>query len=547
MKTCKNCERQFPIEEEDRKFYEKMEVPEPTMCPRCRQQQRMSFRNEINFFHRKCDKTGKAIISIYPSDAPYVVYDHEEWWKDDWDPMDYGMKFDFTRPFFEQFVELQHKVPRMSLYVEGAENSYFTNYAIRNKNFYLVSTADYNEECFYGRFCDRNYRCMDMDYTHDSKFCYETLDVHKSNACYFSQKIDSSSDLYFCYDMRNCHNCIFSSGLRNQSFVVFNKKVTREEFERAKQCLNLGSWQGIQEARKKAQDFFKTQPRKFLETVQCEDCVGDYLKSCKNAKYCFDSYELQDVKYSSNVFRLKDCYDWDFVGNQSERCYFMASSAGRDMNCRFCMNTWEGCTDMLYCDVCLYDQNCFGCIGLTHKKYCILNKQYTKEEYETLVPKIIEHMKKTGEWGEFFPVSSSPFAYNDSVAFEYFPINKEEILARGWKWRDVEEKNVVSQTYQIPDDICDVHGNILKETLQCEQCHKNFKIIEQELKIYRENKFAVPRKCWLCRHRYRRAMKNPRVIHQRECAKCGSKIVTTYAPERPEPVYCEKCYLEFVS
>jgi hypothetical protein len=27
------------------------------------------------------------------------------------------------------------------------------------------------------------------------------------------------------------------------------------------------------------------------------------------------------------------------------------------------------------------------------KEYCILNKQYTKEEYEILVPKIIEHMK----------------------------------------------------------------------------------------------------------------------------------------------------------
>jgi len=31
-------------------------------------------------------------------------------------------------------------------------------------------------------------------------------------------------------------------------------------------------------------------------------------------------------------------------------------------------------------------------------KYCILNKQYSKEEYEELVPKIIEHMQKTGEW-----------------------------------------------------------------------------------------------------------------------------------------------------
>ena len=32
--------------------------------------------------------------------------------------------------------------------------------------------------------------------------------------------------------------------------------------------------------------------------------------------------------------------------------------------------------------------------SLRNKSYCILNKQYTKEEYEELVPKIIEHMMK---------------------------------------------------------------------------------------------------------------------------------------------------------
>jgi len=39
------------------------------------------------------------------------------------------------------------------------------------------------------------------------------------------------------------------------------------------------------------------------------------------------------------------------------------------------------------------------------------------------VPKIIEHMQKMGEWGEFFPSSLSPFGYNETVAEEYYPIN----------------------------------------------------------------------------------------------------------------------------
>jgi hypothetical protein len=58
-----------------------------------------------------------------------------------------------------------------------------------------------------------------------------------------------------------------------------------------------------------------------------------------------------------------------------------------------------------------------------------LNKQYTKEEYNILVPKIIEHMISTGERGEFFPPKYAPFGYNESLANEYFPLRQTEALA----------------------------------------------------------------------------------------------------------------------
>ena len=37
-------------------------------------------------------------------------------------------------------------------------------------------------------------------------------------------------------------------------------------------------------------------------------------------------------------------------------------------------------------------------------------------------------MMKTGEWGEFFPSSLSPFGYNETVAQEHFPMSREEVL-----------------------------------------------------------------------------------------------------------------------
>jgi len=62
-------------------------------------------------------------------------------------------------------------------------------------------------------------------------------------------------------------------------------------------------------------------------------------------------------------------------------------------------------------------------MGLRNKSYCIFNKQYTQEEYETLVPQLIEKMKADGEWGFFSPAAAS-FPYNDSLAMEYFPVSK---------------------------------------------------------------------------------------------------------------------------
>ncbi|MBU0626695.1 hypothetical protein KKH82_04680 [Patescibacteria group bacterium] len=82
----------------------------------------------------------------------------------------------------------------------------------------------------------------------------------------------------------------------------------------------------------------------------------------------------------------------------------------------------------MYCSCCRNIKDCFGCISLNNAQYCILNKQYTKVEYETLVPKIIEHMTKTEERGEFFPSSISPFGYNETVASEYYHLTKEEAI-----------------------------------------------------------------------------------------------------------------------
>ncbi len=104
-KTCQNCKSKFVIEPADFEFYQKIDVPEPTFCPDCRLQRRLSFRNEISLHKRKCDATGKDIVSIYNPNSPHKIYHREYWWSDKWDAIKYGQDYDFNKPFFKQFKE----------------------------------------------------------------------------------------------------------------------------------------------------------------------------------------------------------------------------------------------------------------------------------------------------------------------------------------------------------------------------------------------------------------------------------------------------------
>ena len=217
---------------------------------------------------------------------------------------------------------------------------------------------------------------------------------------------------------------------------------------------------------------------------------------------------------------------------------------------------------MIYCISCSSSKNLFACVGLKHAQYCILNKQYTKEEYEELVPKIIEHMQKTGEWGEFFPPALSPFGYNETVANEYFPLTKEEVMERNAKmdssvqkfnWSDYEPPAPTAQKIitpemmkNLPSDISKIPDDVLSWALTCEESGKLFTLQKSELEFYRKMNLPIPHRHPDIRHADRMKLRNPRKLWKRICSQCGTPIQTTYSPERPEKILCENCYVNTV-
>lgn len=533
-----------PAEE---RLYAEFALPLPSQCPECRRHARLLFRNFFHLYHRTCSLTGKKIISMYREDAPFPVYDTREWSSDRWDALDYGKSIDWSAPFFEQVGLLHRTVPRMTLLNFSCENSEYCNMAANTRGSYLVFGCVANEECMYGHSVWKCNQCYDCLYCYQSARCYECVDCMGCHSLAFSRACEncsSSSFLVHCTGCRDCFGCV---GLKNKQYHIFNEPHSKEEYERKMKEFNSGSHRILAFAQTRLQKLVGTEIVKHYHGINCEDVTGDYLYNSKKTVECYDLKNSQDARYCTTGDGFVDCVDCDYIGvSPIERCVSCLTAQGYEL--LFCHCCFNNSARLWYCDHCFATQDCFGCVGLKNKRYCILNKQYSKEEYEKLLPRLKEHMRANGEWGKFFPAALSPFAYNETIACEYAPLTREETLSKGWKWH---EKVDADQSYlgpqsTVPDDIRDATDDIVHTIFTCESSGKLYKILPQELQFYREMKLPLPRKCFMERQRVRFASRNPRKLWDRACAKCAKPIQTTYAPDRPETVHCEKCYLEAV-
>jgi hypothetical protein len=548
MGNCVICRSSFEITSEENSFYQRFGMKPTGLCFECDQKSRLCFRNERVLYQRKCDLTGEKIVSIYSQDKPYKIYKTEKWYGDEWDELSYGQDFDPSRPFFEQLKELQLKVPRPQSVNINSENSDYCNMCVDNKNCYLVFGGDYNQDVLYGTLCMKNRNSLDIDISNNSELCYMMGDTIDSYGCHFAFDSKNCRNCYYISDCSNCSECILCANLSNRSFCINNTQYGKEEYLAKKAELINGSYKNQQELFRKFREMHKNRIVKSSHQINCQDCSGDYMKNSKNCHNCFDGGDSEDSLNCIFIYSGKDCFNCSLIGHGSELCYNEIATLG-STDCMFSYFVFDS-SDLRYCDISVNSHDCFGCVGVNRKNHCILNKQYSKDEYEKLKAEIIEHMKRTGEWGQFLPKDLSCFGYNESTAQHHYPMEKGQAVKEGFKWYDAEEAipeaEKIIPAEKLPDDIKEIPDDILSWAIKCEKSGRLFKINPQELKFYRQNNIPIPHLHSEERHSIRWELRNKHKLYNRNCAKCGTPIQTTYAPDRPEKVYCEQCYLKEV-
>lgn len=575
-KNCQNCKKDFIIEPEDFDFYEKIKIPPSTFCPECRLIRRMAYRNERTLYKRKCNAKGHSeeVISVFSPDKPDNIYCQKAWWGDSWDGADYARDYDFTEPFFVQIRKLWKEVPDMALLNINHVNSEYCSITEGNKNCYLVIGGDFNENALYSSFVFHSKDIVDCYWSKKCELCYELSESISCNNVFYSRICENCLDSFFLFNCKNCHDCFGCVNLRNASYQIFNVQYTKEEYKENIKNLKANSHISLEKIKKEFEEHIKKFPMRFANIINSVNCTGDNIEHARNVKYSFDvSGNTEDSKYLWFTYSgVKNCLDIDHSGLSTELSCDSSTlyPANRVLFSRFIFTGH----DIQYSYNCHNSAYLFGCIGLKNKQYYILNKQYTKEEYEKLIPKIIKHMEDkpyvnsegiVHGYGEFFPIEISPFAYNETVASEIKYLSKEEIKSKGYSFIEPSTRDykVTKKYSNLFDTIEDVNGSICEEIISCEHggkcehgCTTAFRILENELIFYKRFNIPLPHLCPNCRHYERILYKKPKKLWHRQCmcdkenhnheGRCEIEFETSYAPDRPEIVYCEKCYQQEV-
>ncbi|HUC88420.1 MAG TPA: hypothetical protein VMR49_00085 [Candidatus Paceibacterota bacterium] len=544
---CFQCKLDFEISENDIDFFKRFQVPPSKMCPDCRRQRRFAFINYTTLFKRKCDAPNhnEKVISSIPEGTGFPVFDFDYYWYGDRDWFINGRNFDFNESFLKQFKELFMISPQPALTRDPASiNSDYASYGAQLKNCYYTFGGINVENTMFSVWPMSTKDSLDLLISVNNNLLYEGVYPNNSYNCHYVYFSSDCLDCNFIYDCRNCNDCFGCVNLRNKKYCIWNIQYSEKDYLEKIKEFNLGNRQELEKVKMKFNKMIFSLPIRATRNEHSENVLGNYLvnsKNCINVMWAMDSENLTNTDF---VMKLKDSYDCT-VSAIAEQLYSTSgvgnncfnvklSSFGRELqDCEYTMN----------CKNCQY---CFGCIGLVNAKFYIFNKQYIEEEYWKTVDAIKVKMIEGGEYGEFFPISLSPFPYNASLSNIIYNISKEKALGLGGWWYDdkinLPENMKLLKMDEIESNIKNVPDDILNVGIISEGNGKPFRIIKEELDFYRRKNIAIPSLTPYERIVARFKYVNNFKVFTDNCFNCKKEILSSYATSDGFNPYCEDCY-----
>jgi hypothetical protein len=542
-RKCEHCQKEFHISVGELSMYEKVGIEIPIQCFLCRIKHLLYFWTFGKFRKGTSDLSGESLITVLPVNSRYPIYTLHEWYSDNWDAMDFGVDYDPMQPFFKQLQNLQEKIPRPHQNGAKSTNCDWCDDVWSCKDSYLSRSMVDCENLFYSYRNIKVKNSIDLVVCFDSERCFECFNCYNSYKLFYSRNSKDCIESYFLGDCRNCQNCFMCWNLRGKSYCIENIQYTKEEYFEKLKSFNIDSYNSVKNYKKIFEEIAQKEiVHKENFNLRSYNCSGNYLLDTKDCSNCNtisgseDCYNCVRNGWLKSSIDIVGCMNLELSGNCSS-----CQPSGYSLK----YSSWSPSRFSEYLDLCVECEYCFGCVGLKKKKYCILNKQYEKDEYENLKNKIIDDMKMRGEYGQFLPYSMSTGPFNFSTSFLYFPkTKKEDVLKLGGYWEDLDESHIEGiPTSHLPDSINDVDEKICSQALICPETGWRFNIAQNELIFYKQNNIPLPR--YHFDVRIKELLKYSTVLDTSlyECCYCKKEIDAYYPKDWGyKNIACENCY-----
>ncbi len=558
-RTCKwtgehpHCEGDFEITAEDILFLKMLRVPAPNFCPTCRRMRRMVYMGLSQLFKRKCDvpEHDENLISIFSDKCPFPVYDYKYFIGDEFDPFSFGKEYEQGADPMELLWNMRKVFPMPSFLNRDPSsiNSEYSNGGRNTKNGYYVFGCYGSEDIWYSYMAGESKSVMDSRYVRKVDHVYRGLhsqNIYKSSFVYFSK---DCTDSMFLFDCRNCDSCFGCVGLRGARYHVYNKQLSKEEYQDFIKNLYPLKRSSLKDYEDKFWSLVKSLPMNGPRNIAVENISGVMNNNVKNAYDITDSEDSEHIRHADGGLSHKDSMDFLFSGGHSSFLYGTTNIGSQSSNVKFSVSS-KFCTNSEFIFNSKNLNNCFMCFGLQSKSYCVLNKQYTPEEYFILVDDIKSEMIKKGQYGDGLEMNFSAQSYNFSLGQASFPLSDKEIVRLGGYVATEPESSSgnmkVLSSEEIPETIDEVSDDILNYALTCEETGRSFRIVESELQFLRKMKLPLPSINPTLRM-LKLVMFSPMCKkYQTTCAKCNKDMESLLNPKDGYILYCEKCYQQEV-
>lgn len=543
------CESQFLLEEGDIEMLKLLRVPPPNFCPTCRRIRRMVHMGTIHLFKRPCNapEHTEMMISIFSKECPFPVYDFKYFISEEFNAFTFGVKYIESESPLSQLWDVRKIFPVPSFLNRDllSINSEYTNGGRDLKNGYYTSGCFHSEDVWYSNLVNKSKSIMDSRTIHGSEYVYNSAyskNLYKCSFTYFSKEC---SDSMFLYDCRNCTDCFGCVNLRNKKYHVFNKELTKEEYEEFLKSVYPLSREKLATYSTKFWDLVHRLPMNASQNTQTENSTGILLSRSKNVYDAIHSENSENVRHVDGALSHKDSMDFLFSGGHSNNLYMTTNIGSESSKVKFSISS-KFCLESEFIFNSKNLSNCFMCFGLENKSFCILNQQYTQEEYWPLVDTIKTEMLKRGEYADGVGLEFSAQAYNFSLAHIAFPLSEDVIRSlRGYVGKEQEANTngiEIIPAESIPETINEVTDEITIKALCCSLSAKPFKIIQTELDFYRRMQLPLPNIHPTIRTNTMYHLGAVGKKYNAKCTKCNKDILSIFDPKDEYNLYCESCY-----